>query len=301
MIFVRTRAGTFAALGIVLAGGPAAGGCKSLPPWLGGPPRSTTAHEEQAPSGDAFWEGSAVRDVTAGRRSSPHVVGLAFQVYRLDLPIVGDSRHSLKLWNHVDELRADPESVALRSRSGLRIGAFSQSAWPAIRAILDTAKARVHREQVTAPSGLPLTLEMGLIDGGESIFSYTSGGRLVGKTFEAGKKLILVDYAVYSAMGGRIDLQVSFEVRHDRGVSTWERQDGVLRQVPAFDSHVFSDVTAVMALNPGESLLIGPSAEARNGSLLGSRFLGYSRGGRRFEKLIIVTPTFFQRSKVAAG
>ena len=301
MIFLRTRAGTFAALGIVLAGGPAAGGCKSLPPWLGGPPRSTTAHEEQAPSGDAFWEGSAVRDVTAGRRSSPHVVGLAFQVYRLDLPIVGDSRHSLKLWNHVDELRADPESVALRSRSGLRIGAFSRSAWPAIRAILDAANARVHREQVSAPAGVPLKLEIGLIDKGESIFSYSSGGRLVGKTFEAGKKLILVDYAVYAAMGGRVDLQVSFEVRHDRGVTTWERQDGILRQVPAFDSNVFSDLTAVMALNPGESLLIGPSAEAKNDFLLGSRFLGYRRGGRRFEKLIIVSPTFFPRSRVAAG
>lgn len=301
MILVRTRAGTFAVLGIVLACGAAAGGCKSLPPWLGGPPKSTTAHEEQAPSGDAFSDGQAVRDVTAGRRSSAHVVGLAFQVYRLDLPIIGESRQSLKLWNHVDELRADPENVALRSRSGLRIGAFSQSAWPAIRAILDAANARVHQEQVSAPSGLPLTLEIGLIDGDESIFSYSSGGRLVGKTFKAGKKLILVDYAVYAAMGGRVDLQVSFEVRHDRGESTWERRDGILRQVPAYDSHVFSDLAAVMALNPGESLLIGPSAEAKNDFLLGSRFLGYSRAGRRFEKLIIVTPTFFQRSRVAAG
>jgi len=226
---------------------------------------------------------------------------LAFQVYRLDLPIIGESRQSLKLWNHVDELRADPERAALRFRSGLRIGAFSQSAWPAIRAILDAANARVHQEQVSAPSGLPLTLEIGLIDGDESIFSYSSGGRLVGKRFEAGKKLILIDYAVYSAMGGRIDLRVTFEVRQDRGVTTWERQDGVLRQVPAYDSYVFGDLAAVMALNLGESLLIGPSAEARIKFLLGSRFLGYSRAGRRFEKLIIVTPTFFQRSKVAAG
>lgn len=301
MIFIRTRAGTFAVLSILLACGAAAGGCTSLPPWLGGPPKSSTAHEEQAHSDDASTEGLAVRDVTAGRRSSTQVVGLAFQVYRLDLPIVGDSRHSLKLWNHVDELRADPKIAALRSRSGLRIGAFSQSAWPAIRAILDSANARVHREQVTAPSGLPLTLEIGLIDGDESIFSYSSGGRLVGKTFEAGKKLILVDYAVYSAMGGRVDLQVTFEVRHERGVTTWERQDGVLREVPAFDSYVFSDLAAVMALNPGESLLIGPSAEAKNNFLLGSCFLGYRRAGRRFEKLIIVTPTFFQQSKVAAG
>ena len=301
MIFVGIRAGTFATLGIVLAFGAAAAGCKVWPPWLGGAPSSTAAHDEQAPSGDAFSEGRAMSDVPAGRQFSAHVVQLAFQVYRLDLPIVGDSRQSLKLWNHVDELRTDPENVALRARSGLRIGAFSQSAWPAIRAILDAADARVHREQVSAPSGLPLTLEIGLVDKDESIFSYSSGGRLVGKTFDAGKKLILVDYAVYAAMGGRVDLQVSFEIRHDRGVTTWERQDGVLRQVPAYDSHVFSDLAAVMALNPGESLLIGPSAEARNNFLLGSRFFGYSRAGRQFEKLIIVTPTFSQQSRGAAG
>lgn len=301
MIFVRTQAGTLAAFGIVLAFGAVAGGCKTLPPWLGGPPNPTTAHDKPVFAGHPFSESQAERGVTAGHPAPTNIVGLAFQVYRVDLPIVGDVRHSLKLWNHVDELRANPENVAIRARSGVRIGAFSQSAWPAIRTILDSANARVHREQVSAPFGLPLTLEIGLVEGGESIFSYSSGGRLVGKTFDMGKKLIVLDYAVYAAMGGRIDLQVSFEVRHDRGEMTWERQDGIVRQVPAYDSHVFNDLAAVMALNPGESLLIGPSAEAKNDLLLGSRFFGHTRAARRFEKLIIVTPTFFQQSKVVAG
>ncbi len=276
-----------------------AGGCKSLPAWLGGGSKPPTPHEARPVPNGSRSGARPANEANAGFGTAVNAVSLAFEVYRLDLPHVGDSRQSLKLWNHVDELRADPEKVALRTRSGLRIGVFPRRAWPAIRTILDACGAGVHRERVPAPRGLPLTIEIGLIEEFESIFWYSAGGRLAGKTFKVGKKLILIDYAVYGAMGGRIDLQVSFEVRHDRGVTTWERHGGVLTQVPAYDSHVFSDLAAVLPLNPGESLLIGPGSDAENDFLLGNRFMAYGRGGRRYEKLIIITPTTSPESNVA--
>lgn len=271
-----------------------------LPSWLGGGSKSATHHEARPVPSDSRSEARPAGEAIAGFGSAMNATSLAFEVYRLDLPQVGNLIQSLKLWNHVDELRADPEKVALRARSGLRIGAFPRSAWPAIRTILDACDARVHRERVPAPRGLPLTIEIGLVDEFESIFWYSAGGRLAGKTFKVGKKLILIDYAVYGAMGGRIDLQVSFEVRHDRGVTTWERHGGVLTQVPAYDSHVFSDLTAVLPLNPGDSLLIGPDGEAENDLLLGNRFMAYGRGGRRYEKLIIISPMTSQEPNVAS-
>lgn len=277
-----------------------AGGCKGLPAWLGGGSKSAAPHEARPVPSNSRTKAGPAGEAFSGFGSAVNAASLAFEVYRLDLPHVGDSRQSLKLWNHVDELRADPENVALRARSGLRIGVFPRRAWPAIRTILDACGARVHRERVAAPRGLPLTIEIGVVDEFESIFWYSVGGRLAGKTFKEGKKLILIDYAVYGAMGGRIDLQVSFEVRHDRGVTTWERHGGVLTQVPAYDSHVFSDLTAILPLNPGESLLIGPGNDAENDLLLGNRFMAYGRGGRRYEKLIIMTPTTSREPLVAS-
>lgn len=237
----------------------------------------------------------------AGRSDGVRVVNLAFDVYRFDLPLLGDRRHSLKLWNHVDELRNDPDRIAVLARSGLRMGVFSDDAWRPLRVILNAAEARRHRERVQAQVGLPLVLEVGKVDGYESIFSFSGGGRLTGKTFEDGKKLVSVGYALYGDTAGRMDIEVSLEIRHDRGEMTWERVGGSLRQVPVYDRHVFAELTTVMTLNPGESLLIGPSAEADNANLVGGSFLGKTRDGKAFETLIVVTPVPYESSGVAAG
>lgn len=237
--------------------------------------------------------GAGTTDLSSSFLGSPanalEVVHLIFEVARVDLPM-DELRHSRKIWNHVDELRIDPDVVARLRRNGLRVGAATQEDWPPIRAILEAGGAEARQESLVAQPGLPLLIELAVIGESESIFSYEKTGRLVGNTFPQGQKVLNIDYVLHAGIGAAVDLKLSYEVRHDRGVMTWERQDGIIRQVPAYDRHVFSDVTVALTLNPTEFVVIGLSDQAENEYLVGSRFLVSVRGGKRYESLLFVTP-----------
>jgi len=235
------------------------------------------------PSGDA-------RKDSSGR---VQVVQLAFEVLRVELPIDG-ARNSPKVWNHVDELRLDADLVPQLARNGLRVGAASSGSWPAIRAVLEAGGARTQKDQMLPQPGTPLTLELAPIRESESIFSYGRDNRLVGKTFSEGQKMIQLDYAYHAQLGGCTDIQIGFEVRNNRGEMTWERRDGVIRQAPSYDRHEFEDIAALLTLKPGEFLVVGPSDQADNEYLIGSRFLIHTTSGEKTETLLFVTPQPFQ-------
>ena len=299
MAVLMTRNVSLGASVALLLIGVVSWGCHSLAFWSGGRGSSRTPHEEVITPDERTPgppSGPAVAPSSAPSSAKPiRIVDLAFEILRIELPLRG-VQHSRKIWNHVDELRVDPELVARLARNGVRLGAVPQEAWPAIHTILDAGDAEVHKDQLLSPSGLPLTLEVGSISDSESIFSYGPGHQLVGKTFDAGVKIVEVNYALRPEMGGRVDLQVALEVRHRRGVMTWEKTAGVIQQVPDYDRYVFSDLRAAIALDLTESLLIGPGEEARNEYVVGSRFFTKRRAGNRYETLYCITPVPHQRS-----
>lgn len=221
------------------------------------------------------------------------VVDLVFDVARVELPMDG-SRQTRKIWNHVDELRLDSACAVRLARNGLRVGVGSPSAWPAIRAILDAANADVRRDHLVAQAGLPLVIQLAPVSAPETIFSYTSAGRLVGKTMAGGDKLLSIDYAFHPELSGAVDLEVGFEVRRDLGVMTWEHRDGAIRQVPDYQRYVFDGLGYQVTLATDEFLVIGIHEEADNEYLAGHRFLIRERAGRRFESLFFVTPKPYQ-------
>jgi hypothetical protein len=239
------------------------------------------------PSGDARHSSS----------DRVQVVQLAFDVLRVELPIDG-VRNSRKVWNHVDELRLEADLVARLGRNGLRVGAASSGSWSAIRAILEAGGARTQKDQMLPQPGTPLILELATIQESESIFSYGRDNRLVGKTFPSGQKIIQLDYVYHSQLGGCTDVQLGFEVRNDHDEMTWERRDGVIRQAPAYDRHVFDELAAVLTLIPGEFLVVGPSDQADNEYLIGSRYLIHTASGKKTETLLFVTPQPFQTQNV---
>ena len=260
-------------------------------PWLPGA-APTDRQRSGTLTDDSSATGHGLHSILAPGRTATNemqVIDLMFDVVQATLPIDG-VRHSLKVWNHVDELRVDSAIAARLARNGLRMGAATRAAWPALRAVFDAADADVRRDQLFAQRGLPLTIHLGSIEEAESIFSYGRDERLVGKTFAAGDKLVNIDYAFHPELGRCIDVRVGFEVSHDRGMLTWERQGGVLKQVPAYDRHVFADLTPVLTLNPDEFLVIGLGDQAENEYLLGPRFLTRKKSGRRFETLLCLTP-----------
>lgn len=279
---------------ILMVGTLALEACRSPLSWPGlGGERAT---RDQA-AGARPFDSAAAATILQRNPDSPtadlRIIDVVFDVVQLAIPIEGQ-RHSRKIWNHVDEMRVDPEVVARLARNGLRVGAASPGTWPAIRAIVDTADADVRRDRLVAQPGMPLLIKLASISQEESIFSYTANGRLVGKTFAAGEKLLSIDYAFHPELGGCTDLQLTLEIRRDRGVMTWERRGGIIRQVPAFDLHLFADVSILLTLNPDEFLVLGLSDEPPNEYLVGGRFLISERAGKRYETVLCITPKPYQ-------
>ena len=273
---------------ILLVGTSLVGGCSSWFSWLG--PRDPRRGPYEAPD-TSRWTAAGSSMLRSRQTGSDEVgvIDLVFDVVRIDLPIDG-VRQSRKIWNHVDELRAGVDVVARLARNGLRVGVASPDAWPAVRAIVDAGGGEVHRDRLVAQRGMPLKIKLASAGESESIFSYDADGRLVGKTFPGGDKILNLDYAFHPKLGGCTEFKLGFEIRRDRGVMTWERRDGVIRQVPAVDRHEFGDLSAVVTLTADEFLVIGLSDEGKNEYLVGARFLISERAGKRSETLLFVTP-----------
>ncbi len=221
--------------------------------------------------------------------ANTQVVHLAFDVVRIDMPVTG-IRHSRKVWNHVDELRLGTDCVARLRRNGLRLGAAQPDAWPALQSILDAAEAITRQDQLVTQPGLPVSFMLASIDEPESVFSYNRSRRLVGKTFQKGDKLINIDYALRPELGGSVDLQLQFEIRHDPGTLKWDRSGDTISQVPAYQRYLFDDLNVLVTLKPGEFLILGPSEEAANEFLVGGRFFVTTRGGYTHESIFCLTP-----------
>lgn len=240
--------------------------------------------------------GAQTNRVAPGKQSSAGaatVVHLRFEVSRVGFP-AATAGESQNVWNHVDTLRLDPDAIARFARNGLRIGVATPDSQPAIETILNDPRIELHKEQLFARQGRALALPMSRINESESIFVYGLDDRVAGKTFPAGDKLITIDYLLRAGTRGGLELRVGFEIRNDLGVMTWERHNGVVREVPAFDRHVFEGLVAQVALQPGESLVIGLSPETNNEYLVGSRFLSINQNGRRVETLLFISPRSFQ-------
>jgi hypothetical protein len=225
------------------------------------------------------------------------VIDLVFDVARIDFP-VRPERHARKIWNHIDEGRIDASSAAMWVRNGMRIGVGTPEAWPAIRAIAVASQAQVRRDPLVAQPGQPLAIELAAVAEDESIFCFDRSGRLVGKTFSAGSKVLTIEYLFHPDLGRCTDLQVSFEIRRDHGVMTWERREGILQQVPSHDRHAFAELAAVLTLRPDEFLVIGVGEPLEHEYLLGGRLFTQEVGGRRLESVLCVTPRPYQTETV---
>ncbi len=220
------------------------------------------------------------------------IVDIAFTVMNAEFSGVnaGDAR---KIWNHLDEMRLKPEQVQLLARNGLRLGTASPTSWPAIQTILDAGSAKITSEQLYPQRGSALPVQAGSVGEGTSIFCYHADGRLVGKSFPGGEKIILVDYALHPELDGSTDVGVSFEISRESGEMVWEQRDGVMRQVPEQERHRFADLTSVLTMNPGEYLVLGPRDEVKNEYLVGTQFLA-SKEGEGSVRLTFLVPQPYQ-------
>ena len=257
--------------------------------WSGG--RQTSPAEVAAPADDSFAvPGSALPADGGGDgdRGGMIVLRIHFDVLRIDLP-VDAVRHSLKIWNHIDEALGDPGLTALLARNGFRVGVGRQADWPAIRAVFERNGARVTRVARTVQEGAPLTIPLGQVEDGTSYFLHKRGGGLGGGTLTAGRRVFLIGYALDADDPQRLVLRATpvFEAKRTR--EKLVERDGEIVAVRDHEGRVFHDLTVETGLAAGEFLVIGGSGLAEKGFVLGSRWLGSALDMQQYETVLCIS------------
>lgn len=271
-------------VGLVLACGFGAGGCQSWSLFGRG---GASAHESSGPVVSRSAAAALFPRESRGR--AVRIIDLVFDVTQIKLPLK-DVQNSRKIWNHVDELRVDTTLSAHLARNGIRVGVATMSAWGPIRAILEVVEAELRRDELVPPRGLALAISLGSLIDGDSVFTYSRSGRLIGKTFRGGEKVIDLEYVHHPQFGGAIDVSVRWEIRRDRNEVSWESRGGTIQPAPTVDRHLFNDLAVQLTLNPNEFLVIGLGADAKNPYLVGPRFLSSDRAGERTETMLMIRP-----------
>lgn len=221
------------------------------------------------------------------------VLLVRFEVLRVELP-AEPIRHSLNIWEHADGLRVDPEAVVRLARNGLRIGVVTQNNWPAIQAILrDSVTPSVASAQ-SLQTGFPLFLHVGDVEPGETLFIHHADGRLIGRTLDAGRKTIRLEYETLPPRRDRLRMWVELNVLAPERTSAWTLIPESPNALVPLER--FRELTASLILNPGDVMILGPNENTpETDVLLGSRYLTSARGGRRTDTLVFVTVTLDRR------
>lgn len=255
-------------------------------------PRSSSAHETH----DQEAKGHEVRSpFPMTPDSGIEVIRLGFEIRWVRMPVRG-IRHSRKVWNHVDPLRVESAAAARLARNGIGVGVATIDAWPALNAIFEVAEASLLSEQLQAQPGLPIELPISEIRGSQSVFSYSEKGRLVGKTFREGEKVVGIDYAYHPEFGGTTDLRIGFGVRRQKDVVRWQPDPGSMQPGAEVERYTFENLHAFAALAPGEFVVVGPSPDTSNEYLVGARFFSDEVSGQAYEILLLISPRVYRNS-----
>ncbi len=251
-------------------------------PVLGAGEGSTLLFESQRTTPD----GPADDDIV--------VVRLLFDVERVLVPAEVMATERERLWKYVDELRTDPTTSALLARNGFRIGVAGPTGQNGMRSVLEELRARCERVRHTVQAGAPLTLDLGAVGEGQTVFTIGPDGSLKGKTFRAATKLLHVDYEVSIGEAPRTTLRITPEVFKEDAQPHWQMRDGAIQYQKRYLGMVYREFAVEVNTVPGEAIVIGATESEPESLTLGSMMFGESVGGRRWETLLCIEPVLFR-------
>ena len=217
----------------------------------------------------------------------PTVVGLSFDVIRVELP-VSSAAITRRIWKYVDESNADPSLPALLARNGVRIGVAEGQSWPALRAMFTQAGGRTARDQLPMQNNQPGMIHMGPLEEGGMYFLHRRGGRVEGGTFEKGERFIRLDYEVPPEDPQTTRVRVMFETRGGQPHRRFVDQGGRIQEVTERGGRSFGELACTVTLNEGQFLVLGSADNADKGFRIGSWWFRSRSGKERSETLVCV-------------
>jgi hypothetical protein len=285
----RTRIG-FAGVAL-LASLPACGRVEGER-WL------TWNHAEPAPpsatSGVSDADTAFTRPVSSfpPEKSRPVLEPVVLSVLLVYVPL--DQHASAELiWRHLREDLPGAEAGLRLRRNGIRFGVGQDRSWDAIWAAIEAIQDRRTSEtsRVLLRPGFPLALELDSRPREQTIFCLGPDGALSGGTWRDGRNVLLIQHAADVQRPERVHLLIVPTLVQESAETRWTRDaQGAWQLAPGRVQRAFPAVSFAAALDPGEFLLIAPSAEARISGLIGREFLIRESDGRLFGLFLFIRP-----------
>jgi hypothetical protein len=236
------------------------------------------------------------------KSNAPLPVGrLAPDAVVLDIAFVslgtGDAEQYPTIWNAADEQPLLPELRRSLDTNGLRVGLLGQHLPSDLQTLLD-AKPKL-AESLTQGEISELDL-----DGGRQHLPVRAGHRAIIKASSVypnlpvlisedgrlrGQQLAearcIFSLKSYPQGDGRVKLVLTPEIEHGEVKTRWVGTEGMMIQQTGQEKLVLDRLRFEVVLRPGESMLIGPTAENKG---LGEYFFAHSAGKNAHRRLLLV-------------
>jgi hypothetical protein len=224
------------------------------------------------------------------------VLDIAF----VSLP-VGDTDQYAAIWEAADEQPLPPELRKSLDTNGLRVGILGQRLPSELQKLLDTNPKLA--ESLTKGDVSELEL-----DGGRQHLPVRAGHRAIVKASAVypnlpvlisedgrlrGQQLTearcIFSLKSYPQGDGRTKLVLTPEIEHGEAKTRWVGSEGMMIQQTGQEKLVLDRLRFEAMLRPGETLLVGPTAESKGlGEYFFSPSTGSNTGGKNVQRRLVV-------------
>lgn len=274
--------------------------CGPKPPWFTDSAASRPAVADQATS-DATADTAAppaadapADPIAENAEPPPPTVAapaqITLEVTRIEAPR-GAFANNDELWRMLDELATDPNVLLTARENGFRYALARQAVRPAFLEKLETiAGVRVARDFGVPRTEGPLELELTSTDQDWSVFYFEPAGGMSGKSFDASRPYLNIEYSMQTGDSALVELKVTPELRGQPGPPQYVKQDGQYILKSEYRGERFGPLAASLTLPMGAALVIGPTAKVHELPLLGKPFFVAGNADEVRENLFVLIP-----------
>jgi hypothetical protein len=211
--------------------------------------------------------------------------------WKIALPAGAVSRND-EFWKHVQETAVDVPTYELLYKNGVRVGVAPSSEWAYLKGVLDQNPAVSQSSTYTGREAKDLDTEMKLRVAYQNLFYYDPSGELVGRTHERCDNLLRLSFQPAPRKPGTVRLTLCPVIRslRQRIVAVGDINT---RQIEEFYPEQLYDLNLTVDVPLDDFLVVGPSAEAKWPTSLGSNFLVNDASAQQSETLLIFKPVVF--------
>jgi len=246
---------------------------------------------KRAPINPAQFFPSAAETIQADATPDvPYLVQVL--AYKITLPAGAVSRNE-EFWKHVQETAVDVPTYELLYKNGVRAGVAPSSEWPYLKGVLDQNPAVTQQSTYTGREAKDLDTELKLRVTYQNLFYYDPSGELVGRTHERCDNLLRLSFLPAPRKPGTVRLTLCPVIRslRQRIVAVGDINT---RQIEEFYPERLYDLNLTVDVPLDDVLVVGPSAEAKWPTSLGSNFLVNDAAAQQTETLLIFKPLPFR-------